>query len=132
MHFRFFAASFGTWSFNFHIKGLCSSAAHLTEFSNYLLGSERLIDAFLKGANHLCPPLGVQSQTWDLNVVSDSLCQPPFEPISETDIKWLSFKTAFLLAITTAKRVSEGPVCAGVMDAAVSHCGPIQHFYCRD
>ncbi len=94
MRFRFFAAYFGTWSFNLHIKVLCSSTAHRTEFSNYLLRSERLIDAFLKGANHLCSPLGVQSPTWDLNVVSDSLCQRPFEPISETDIKWLSFKTA--------------------------------------
>ncbi len=31
----------------------------------------------------------------------------PFEPLSLADIKWLSLKTAFLMAISSAKRVSE-------------------------
>lgn len=108
MHFRFFAAFLelgcSTSTFKVYVVAL---AAHRTEFSISSLGSDRLIVAFLKGANHLCPPRGVQSPTWDLNIVLDSLCQPPFEPISESDIKWLSFKTKFLLAITTAKCVSE-------------------------
>ncbi|XP_048033544.1 uncharacterized protein LOC125259710 isoform X2 [Megalobrama amblycephala] len=82
-------------------------AAHQSEFSDTSLGSDRLIVAFLKGANRLCLQQGVQSQTWDLGMVLDSLCHPPFEPMLASDIKWLSFKTAFLLAITTAKRVSE-------------------------
>ncbi len=82
-------------------------SAHRSEFGASSLGSDQLIVAFLKGANRLCPPRAVRSPTWDLSMVLSSLCQPPFEPILESDIKWLSFKTAFLLAITTAKRVSE-------------------------
>lgn len=32
---------------------------------------------------------------------------PPFEPLGGADLRWLSVKTAFLLAITSARRVSE-------------------------
>ncbi len=82
-------------------------SAHRSEFGASSLGSDQPIVAFLKGANRLCSPQAVRSPTWDLSMVFSSLCQPPFEPILESDIKWLSFKTAFLLAITTAKHASE-------------------------
>lgn len=37
----------------------------------------------------------------------NSLRAPPFEPLDQADIKWLSFKTAFLLAMASGKRVGE-------------------------
>jgi len=40
-------------------------------------------------------------------MVLDTLCSPPFEPMSGSELRWLSAKTVFLLAITSAKRVSE-------------------------
>ena len=67
-----------------------------------------LISRFLKGARRLTvhgtrptiPP-------WDLEVVLNALRRPPFEPLGAAGLKWLSLKTAFLLAITSARRVSE-------------------------
>lgn len=44
---------------------------------------------------------------WDLNVIVDALRRPPFEPLGVADLKWLSLKTAFLLAKISARRVSE-------------------------
>lgn len=44
---------------------------------------------------------------WDLEVVLRGLSQPPFEPLESTSLKLLSYKTALLLALTTAKRVSD-------------------------
>ncbi len=44
---------------------------------------------------------------WDLNLVLSSLSCTPFEPLTDSAIKWLSLKSAFLLAIATARRVSE-------------------------
>ncbi|CAJ1084196.1 uncharacterized protein LOC115559511 [Xyrichtys novacula] len=39
--------------------------------------------------------------------VLDTLCRAPFEPLEQVELKWLSCKTALLLAITSAKRVGE-------------------------
>ena len=36
-----------------------------------------------------------------------ALCGAPFEPLQTTELSWLSMKTAFLLAITLARRVGE-------------------------
>lgn len=57
-------------------------------------GSDCLIVAFLKGANRLCPPGGLQSPTWDLIMVLDSMCQTLFEPILESKVKWLFLSIA--------------------------------------
>lgn len=32
---------------------------------------------------------------------------PPFEPMNQVDLKWVKLKTIFLVAITSARRVSE-------------------------
>ncbi|XP_056090764.1 polyunsaturated fatty acid 5-lipoxygenase-like [Rhinichthys klamathensis goyatoka] len=44
---------------------------------------------------------------WDLQMVLNSLRLPPYEPLEQADIKSLSMKTAFLLAITSTRRVGE-------------------------
>lgn len=45
--------------------------------------------------------------TWDIPLVLDELCRPPFEPLAQVELKWLTWKTAFLLAISSAKHISE-------------------------
>ncbi len=47
------------------------------------------------------------SQSYDLSLVLDALCQQPFEPLGVIDMKLLSFKTALLLALSSAKWVGE-------------------------
>ncbi len=47
------------------------------------------------------------SPSWDLGLVLDALSMSPFEPLDKVDLKILSFKTALLLALASAKRVSE-------------------------
>ena len=44
---------------------------------------------------------------WDLLVVLRALTGPPFEPLDTVDIKFVSLKTALLLALTSAKRVGD-------------------------
>ena len=44
---------------------------------------------------------------WNLSVVINELTKAPFEPIKDTDLKHLSFKTAFLLALASGKRRGE-------------------------
>ncbi len=47
------------------------------------------------------------STAWNLHLVLDALCLPPFKPLAQAELKWVSAKTAFLLAITSAKHVGE-------------------------
>ena len=44
---------------------------------------------------------------WNLSVVLNELTKAPFEPMTDTDLKHLTLKTAFLLALASGKRRSE-------------------------
>ena len=44
---------------------------------------------------------------WNLSVVLNELTEAPFEPMKDTDLKHLTLKTAFLLALASGKRCSE-------------------------
>ncbi|XP_053116922.1 uncharacterized protein LOC128329542 [Hemicordylus capensis] len=65
------------------------------------------ITRFLRGATNLAPPVLRRFPTWDLNKVLNALPKPPFEPITTIPLKNLSYKVLFLVAITSARRVSE-------------------------
>ena len=62
---------------------------------------------FMHGVDHLRPVTRALFPAWDLKVVLQGLCKAPFEPIEKSSLKHLSFKTALLLALSTAKRVSD-------------------------
>lgn len=74
---------------------------------NATVGCQRLVSLFLRGALRLRPPVSPRVPAWDLSLVLKALASSPFEPLAQADLKWLSLKTAFLLAITSAKRVGE-------------------------
>ena len=44
---------------------------------------------------------------WNLSVVLNELTKAPFEPMKDTDLKHLTLKTAFLLALASGKRCSK-------------------------
>ena len=44
---------------------------------------------------------------WNLSVVLNELTKAPFEPMKDTGLKYLTLKTAFLLALASGKRRSE-------------------------
>ncbi|KAK0139969.1 hypothetical protein N1851_023132 [Merluccius polli] len=71
------------------------------------VGSNTLVSHFLKGAQRLRPPQRSPRASWDLPLVLQVLGKPPFEPLGGSELKWLSMKTAFLLAMASAKRVGE-------------------------
>ena len=60
---------------------------------------------------------------WDLSLVLRQLKQPPFEPLEEAPLKYVTWKTVFLLALAFGKRRSEihawtldGLLCLGDWD----------------
>ncbi len=82
------------------------SACHIG-FDNKTVGQNPLICRFMKGARRALPVSKPLSPSWDLGLVLDALSMSPFEPLDKVDVKILSFKTALLLALASAKRVSE-------------------------
>ncbi|MGH0122087.1 UNVERIFIED_CONTAM: hypothetical protein FKN15_010501 [Acipenser sinensis] len=61
-------------------------------------------------SNLRCVPITSSEEDcseWSLDVVLEALRKAQLEPIHSIELKYLSMKTAFLVAITSAKRVSE-------------------------
>ncbi len=47
--------------------------------------------------------------TWDLAVVLEALLKAPFEPLEEVNLRFLTVKNVFLLAISSFKKVGDLP-----------------------
>ncbi|XP_056093378.1 uncharacterized protein LOC130072339 [Rhinichthys klamathensis goyatoka] len=82
------------------------SACHVG-FEGSTVGQHPLIRRFMKGARRSLPVIRRTVPEWDLSMVLEALSQHPFEPLGSISLKLLSFKTALLLALASAKRVSE-------------------------
>uniref|UniRef100_A0ABM5G4K6 Uncharacterized protein n=1 Tax=Pogona vitticeps TaxID=103695 RepID=A0ABM5G4K6_9SAUR len=69
--------------------------------------SHPTVKAFFRGLTNMRPPVRRPLPQWSLQTVLHSLVRPPFEPMATCDLKFLSLKTLFLVAITSARRASE-------------------------
>ncbi len=82
-------------------------SAYHASLGGQSVGRHHLVTRFLRGALRLRPPVRSRIPPWDLAVVLDALCRPPFEPIEEITDCHLTLKTVFLLAISSLKRVGD-------------------------
>uniref|UniRef100_A0ABM5GNR7 Core-binding (CB) domain-containing protein n=1 Tax=Pogona vitticeps TaxID=103695 RepID=A0ABM5GNR7_9SAUR len=65
------------------------------------------VKTFFKGLINARPPVRPPIPQWSLTLVLNVLMKHPFEPMSSCGLKFLSLKTLFLVAITSARRASE-------------------------
>ena len=72
----------------------------LLPIDNIPVGQHPYIIRLLKGVFNSRPE-------WDLKVVLDTLQKAPFEPLKQADLKFVTYKTIFLVAITTFRRFSD-------------------------
>ncbi|XP_051988692.1 uncharacterized protein LOC127648137 [Xyrauchen texanus] len=86
---------------------LAAIAACHVGFDSATVGQHPLIRRFMKGARRSLPVPRRVVPEWDLSMVLDAMSQQPFEPLGSISLKNLSFKTALLLALASAKRVSD-------------------------
>ncbi|KAI2653717.1 hypothetical protein H4Q32_014045 [Labeo rohita] len=82
-------------------------AAYHAPLGGLSVGKNPLVTRFLHGALRLRPPVRPRVPTWDLSVVLEALCRPPFEPVEEISDRFLSIKTVLLLALSSLKRVGD-------------------------
>ena len=68
-------------------------------------GCHPLVSRFMQGVRRLHVPVRSLAPSWDLVTVLNALTKTPFEPLRDAELRVLSFKTALLVAIVSAKRV---------------------------
>lgn len=71
------------------------------------LASHPHIKRFLRGVHLVNPPTVHRYPSWSLKTVLAALTKGCFEPLSSIALKLVTLKTLFLVAVTSARRVSE-------------------------
>ena len=79
----------------------------LQPVNNIQVGKHPHIIRLLKGTFNLRLPTTELLPEWDLPLVLKFLKKPPFEPLSLSTLKYLTWKCLFLVAITTFRRSSD-------------------------
>ncbi|XP_039207012.1 uncharacterized protein LOC120311509 [Crotalus tigris] len=75
--------------------------------SSESLSRHPTIRSFLKGVTNSNPPVIHRYPSWDLPKVLQALTSSPFEPLRTFSLQYLSLKVSFLIAITSARHISE-------------------------
>ncbi|XP_068091948.1 uncharacterized protein [Hyperolius riggenbachi] len=81
--------------------------AAISVFVDKKLALDPLVIRFMKSVERSRPIVKKSCPRWDLSLVLNVLMEEPFEPLEEISLRNLTIKTIFLVAITSAKRVSE-------------------------
>jgi hypothetical protein len=90
------------------VKGYVTAIARRHELIDGLsLGLHHLVIKWVHGLTQSRPASCLVVPIWRLEFVHKVLTRAPFEPLKEADLKYVTLKTAFLVAITSARRVSE-------------------------
>ncbi|XP_068128005.1 uncharacterized protein [Hyperolius riggenbachi] len=92
---------------NISLSTLKVQVAAISTFMDERLARDPLIIQFFKSVERKKPMLKKKVPSWDLSLVLKVLKKEPFEPIADISFRLLTMKTVFLIAITSARRVSE-------------------------
>lgn len=71
------------------------------------LSTNKYVKKFLLGVKQMVPPVKHRFWTWSLSKALRALTKPPFEPLKLPELHFLSSKAAFIIAVTSDRRVSE-------------------------
>lgn len=79
----------------------------LPQVDKFPIGQHPDVIRLLKGVFNTRPPEIRLVPEWDLKQVLDSLCEAPFEPMLKASLKYITWKSVFLTAISTFRRCSD-------------------------
>ncbi|XP_073418963.1 uncharacterized protein [Dendrobates tinctorius] len=74
---------------------------------NYNVAANRWVNRLVSACQRSEPVHIPRLPAWNLTLVLDAFTQAPFEPIKSASVKCLSLKTATLVALVSARRVSD-------------------------
>ena len=79
----------------------------LPPVDKFPIGQHPYVIRLLRGVFNERPPIKKLLPEWDLPLVLGSLKKAPFEPLKDAPLKYLTWKTCFLIAITSFRRCSD-------------------------
>lgn len=79
----------------------------MSPIEKFPVGQHPYITRLIKGVFNSRPPKVVLLPEWDLPLVLKKLKLAPFEPMKHAHLKYVTWKTAFLIAITSFRRCSD-------------------------
>ena len=89
------------------VKGYWATLNHVFFLAGIDLAAIRVISHLFRSFEISCPPCEIWPPDWNLSLVLRSLTCLPYEPLKLSSDKHLTWKTSFLLALASVKRVSE-------------------------
>ena len=89
------------------VKGYCSALNSVLALKGRDLASSRKITTVLRSFSRSVNPVELRPPAWDVSLVLQSLTGAPYEPLRTCEERFLAQKTLFLLALASAKRISE-------------------------
>jgi hypothetical protein len=97
------------------IKGYRSAIALALRTANTDVSSSPELTALIRAMSGEIPPRDTTPPKWNLTLVLETLIKHPYEPLETASLKFLTHKCAFLLALASAKRVSELQALSGTI-----------------
>ncbi|XP_041419291.1 uncharacterized protein LOC121393808 [Xenopus laevis] len=91
---------------NLSVRTLRLQTSAISVLTGKQWARDQKVIKFLTGVLHLRPPIKKLSATWSLPLVLKGLTKEPFEPLDTVSEMLLTLKTTLLIAITSARRVS--------------------------
>ena len=89
------------------VKGYCSALNSVLALKGRDLAASREITTSLRSFARSVNPVELRPPAWDVSLVLQSLTGAPYEPLRTCEERFLAQKTLFLLALASAKRISE-------------------------
>jgi hypothetical protein len=79
----------------------------LPPVEKFQIGQHPFIIRLLRGIFNERPPIRKLVPEWDLPLVLECLKKPPFEPMKDASLKFITWKVCFLIAISCFRRCSD-------------------------
>ena len=89
------------------VKGCRAALNHVLSLTEMDLAASTVVSRMFRSFEMLCLPQEMRPPDWNLSLVLRCLSKPPFESLKLASDKHLTWKTSFLLALASTKRVSE-------------------------
>ena len=89
------------------VKGYRAAVNYAFSLTGMDLAASTIVSRMFRSFERSFPPQEIRPPDWNLSLVLLSLSWPPFESHKLVSDKHLTWKMSFLLALASAKRVSE-------------------------
>ena len=89
------------------IQGYCAAISPVLKLSGVDVSSSQEIGALLRNFKQQIPRRNIKAPMWDISLILQKLKGVPFEPLERSSLTHITWKTVFLVALASSKRVGD-------------------------